>query len=261
MLYKFSLTFCLAIYFCLLSFGQTETNKTDNQGLKQGYWVKYYPNGNKLYEGTFKNNKPFGELIRYFDDGSIKAKMFFDNSGDSAHTTMYYQNGVVASEGLYIDSKKHGEWRYYSFFDSTIVKVENFILGEKDGVEKNFYPNGNLAEVLNWKNDKKHGEWEQFYEDGKQKTKGEFVGGEINGPYYVYYSNGRPEVIGFYELGKMDGIWQYYTPEGEIERELKFVDGEPENMDNLTEEEQEFFKMIEKNKGKLSEPTIEEVYR
>ncbi len=258
---RFSLLLSVILSFCMISYSQSETNKTDDKGLKQGLWIKYYPNRNKLYEGTFKDNKPTGEMKRYFDDGSIKALMLFYDSGDSVQTTIYYQNGVVASEGLYINNKKHGAWNYYSFFDSTLVKTEHFNLDNKEGSEKNYYPNGTLAEFINWKNNKKNGEWEQFYEDSTPKSKGAFVDGEINGSYYVYYSNGRPEVVGFYKLGKMDGIWQYFNPEGEKERELKFIDGQPENIDDLTEEEQDFFELIEKNKGTLSEPTIEEVYR
>ncbi|GAH37310.1 unnamed protein product, partial [marine sediment metagenome] len=45
-----------------LSDKDTLLNQVDKNGLKQGYWKKYYDNGNIKYEGYFKNDKPTGEL-------------------------------------------------------------------------------------------------------------------------------------------------------------------------------------------------------
>jgi hypothetical protein len=42
----------------------TEINKTDQQGRKQGQWIKKYPNGNIQYEGIFRDDHPVGEIKR-----------------------------------------------------------------------------------------------------------------------------------------------------------------------------------------------------
>ena len=41
-------------------------NKTDKQGRRQGPWVDFYANGQKRYEGLFKNDRCHGEF-KYYD--------------------------------------------------------------------------------------------------------------------------------------------------------------------------------------------------
>ena len=61
----FSLLGLLLVYFTV--FAQTdEINKTDNNGLKQGKWIKYHSNGKIKYEGNFKDDKPIGQMKRYY---------------------------------------------------------------------------------------------------------------------------------------------------------------------------------------------------
>ena len=49
----------------------TVTNRIDESGLKQGYWITYYENGNKKYEGFFKDDKPVGTFTRFYEDKGI----------------------------------------------------------------------------------------------------------------------------------------------------------------------------------------------
>jgi antitoxin component YwqK of YwqJK toxin-antitoxin module len=57
----------------MLSTGQQEINHTDNNGLKQGFWKRNYPNGRAMYEGVFNNDKPVGEWRRYHENGGLKS--------------------------------------------------------------------------------------------------------------------------------------------------------------------------------------------
>ena len=38
---------------------------------KDGYGIIYYENGNKKYEGDFKNNKKHGKGTSFFPDGNM----------------------------------------------------------------------------------------------------------------------------------------------------------------------------------------------
>ncbi len=57
---------------------------------KNGYWVSYYPNGNKKEEGNFLNNLKNG------------------------YWKTYYTNGVKKEEGEYLNDKKNGYWYFYA---------------------------------------------------------------------------------------------------------------------------------------------------
>ena len=67
----------------LLVTGQSEVNinKTDQQGRKQGEWIKKYPDGNIQYEGTFRDDHPIGEFKRYSEDKKLQSVMVYSNDG------------------------------------------------------------------------------------------------------------------------------------------------------------------------------------
>lgn len=70
--------------------GNYQTIQEYVDGLGNGKWVDYNPEGIKECEGTYKNNRVEGPV------------------------TFYYENGNVKSEGQYLYWKKPiGEWKYY----------------------------------------------------------------------------------------------------------------------------------------------------
>ncbi len=90
-------------------------NQTDKSGLKQGHWIKKYPDGNVMYDGFFRNDKPVGEFRRYYEDRTIKSLLVFNESGSEALATLYYQNGNVASKGKYINQLKKVPGNFFRF--------------------------------------------------------------------------------------------------------------------------------------------------
>ena len=47
--------------------GQSDTiNQADAKGQKQGYWEKRGSDNTLIYQGYFKDNKPVGEMRRYY---------------------------------------------------------------------------------------------------------------------------------------------------------------------------------------------------
>ena len=56
-------------------YSYSQINQTDKNGLRQGQWQKKYPNGQLMYEGQFKDDKPCGDWIRYFEGGQVKVKL------------------------------------------------------------------------------------------------------------------------------------------------------------------------------------------
>jgi len=82
---------------------QTDLNKTDQQGRKQGHWIKKYPNGTILYEGTFINDKPVGEFKRYNSNNTLKSILIYSSDSREADATIYHPNGFISSKGKYVD--------------------------------------------------------------------------------------------------------------------------------------------------------------
>ncbi len=234
----------------------TVTNRIDGNGLKQGFWVTHYENGNKKYEGTFKDDKPVGTFTRYYKEDGIQSIMEFGEDGRIADAKIYYNNGKLAAEGKYIEQLKHGEWKYYSYYNSNLSYTENYLNGEKHGVSTVYYPNGKISETLNFSNNKEHGIWVQYFQNGRVSLKSSFKEGKLHGEYLQYHPNGMSYVTGNYNQNRRDGEWFVYDEKGEQVVRFDFVMGVARNQSDLDRMHTEFLIQLEKNKGKFREPSI-----
>jgi len=246
--------------FSLTVYAQSDTiNRTDAQGRKQGYWEKHDAEGNLVYQGFFSNNKPVGEMKRYYETGEIKAILKYRKNSETVKTQFFYDTGEVAAEGLYIGNKKDSIWHYYSYYTGALTSAEMYSNGVKQGMEKKFYPNGKVSEEVEWKDDIKNGIWNQYFEDGTPKLKASFLYNTVNGPYTFYWPNGTLYIKGTFVDNKREGKWYFYTDEGKLKSEISYINGKAENEEEIIARDQEFFRMVDQNIGKFEEPTLEDV--
>ena len=231
----------------------TTFNQTDKQGYKQGFWKVKYENGELKYSAFFKDDKPLGLMKRYFEDGTLKAVMFFDISGIT-RTIIYYQDGPIAAEGNYLNSAKDSSWNYYSYYTKTISNRETYINGKKNGKSVCFFTNGQISEESEWILGTRNGIWKQYFDNNTLKMSTSFVNGKRNGEFILYYPNKLTEWKGYYQNDKRDGLWEHFDPAGNKDISIEYRDGEPKNASELDAKEQELFKEIEKVKGKIPEP-------
>lgn len=204
---------CLMIPFLL--FSQEHVNVKDKNGKKQGVWKKY-EDGKLLYEGQFKDDVPYGKFKYYHGNGRLKSVTEFVQGVHKVNTMIFHENGRVASEGTFIDQQKDGEWRYYSEQDTTLIKIEHYKLGVKDGVWKTFSTSGVLLEETNYLKNRRHGTCKSYYLNGQVQLEEEYVGGKTNGKSTAYYPNGNISVTGNYHNGIRDGEWHTYDVNGKI---------------------------------------------
>ncbi|MBN1415550.1 MAG: hypothetical protein JW973_10655 [Bacteroidales bacterium] len=232
----------------------TVFNRFDANGLKQGYWKKYYSNGNLMYKGFFKDNKPLGEMSRYYEDGALKVLMLFTGENDCARSTLYYQNGKLAAKGNYIGTVKDSTWEYYSYYDQSIKARETYNRGMKNGFAYHFFPDGSVSEKTEWKDNMKHGIWEQYYPNKVMMIKGSYKEGRLNGPFIVSDEKGGISVRGHFLNNLRHDKWIFYKDYGTVDVEIIYNQGIPEQEDVLTEKQKEILKMIDENQGKYDEP-------
>jgi antitoxin component YwqK of YwqJK toxin-antitoxin module len=229
-------------------------NQTDSRGMKQGFWKKYYPNGILMYNGFFKDDKPCGEMYRYYESGGIKVVMKFTQGAGEAGSSLYYENGKLAAKGNYIGTEKDSTWEYFSFYDQSLKARETYNKGMRNGFSLHYYPDGTVSEKLEWKNNMKEGIWEQYYPDQKLMTKGTYKENKLNGPFYVYNENGSISLQGFFLNNLRQNKWIFYKEDMTIELEVTYNNGKPDKEDILTEKQKEIIKMIDENQGKYNEP-------
>jgi antitoxin component YwqK of YwqJK toxin-antitoxin module len=241
----------------LAATGQTTTdiNKTDQQGRKQGHWIKYFPdNVHIYYEGTFFNDHPVGKFIRYYEDGTLKSELVYSQDGKEADATIYHSNGNISSSGKYINQMKEGRWRFFSSkISGLLINEENYSKNIKNGLSQKFYPDSSISERVNYISDKREGEWFQYHPDGNISLKAFYSNGVLEGKFEVWYPDGKPEFSGYYKNNLRDGLWRIFKPDGSLKYELHYVNGKTSDPQMGSDAEM-LFNDLEKNKGKIDDP-------
>lgn len=248
------------IYFLLtisvLATCQTETdiNKTDQQGRKQGHWIKRYPNTNIMYDGIFKDDHPVGEFKRYFENNTIKSLLKYSDDGKVASTIIYHPNGYISSSGTYVNQLKDGKWQFFSaFFSGNLICEESYTGNLKNGPSVKFYPDSTIAERLNYINDIKQGEWIQYYPNGAISLKSAYKNNKVEGKFEVWFDNGQIEFSGQYKNDARDGLWNIYNHNGTLKYKLEYLAGVTKDR-QMDIDESDYLDSLERNKGRIADP-------
>lgn len=249
----------LIVIFTILSvssFSQTNDsiNKTDKNGMKQGHWIKKYPNGHIQYNAHFKDNQPIGIFYRYFETDTIHSVLVFSKDGKEATASIYHPNGLIASKGKFVNQLKEGKWQFFSAqVNGYLVHEEEYTANIRNGLSVKYYPDNSLLEKVTYLNDIRSGEWIQYFPNGNICLKASYVNGKLHGNFSVFFDSGKPEYIGQYKEDTRNGTWKTYNSDGSLKYNIEYVSGVAQNSDRY-KKETEYLDALEKNKGKIADP-------
>ncbi len=227
---------------------QNTTNQVDAQGRKQGFWTKKDSEGKLIYQATFKDDEPVGEMKRFHPNGKLKAVMNFTEGTENSDTQLFDELGKLIAQGKYSGQKKTGEWSY--LMDAKVVSTEIYVDGQKNGISKRFYKTGELLEESNWKNDKLHGIYRTYFQDGKAFLECNYSEGHRNGTFKTWFPNGAIELDAVYTNDVRDKEWKHFDQTGELLYTLKFELGQllnPEVQDSIEKQKAGIYKSKEDN--------------
>jgi len=233
---------------------ETEINKTDQQGRKQGHWIKKYPNESVSYDGVFKDNHPVGEFRRYYENNTIKSLLIYNDNGTEAVAAIYHPNGYISSKGKYVNQMKEGKWQFFSISINVYLICEEHYSGNlKNGPSMKFYPDSTVAEKITYINDIEQGEWIQYYPNGAICLKSNYLNGKINGRFEVWFENGQIEFSGQYKNDARDGLWHIYNNDGVLKYKIEYLAGVTKDR-QLDIDVSDYLDFLEKNKGIIADP-------
>ncbi len=235
----------------LLSITAFPQNLTDAAGKKQGPWVKKYPNGKVMYEGTFKDDRPVGLLRRFTEEGVLLSELTYADGNDEASAVFYYPDGQKAAEGKYIARNKEGLWKFWSSTQPHYLICEEYYHNDtRHGLSLKYYPDSTLAEKVAWDMGNRSGEWLQYYQDGTVCLRAEFLAGKVEGPFSYYHPNGKLQYEGRYREDHRTGDWMIFNEDGSLKQIIPYKDGVPADP-KLADRETKFLDDLEKNMGKI----------
>ena len=96
-----------------------------------GVWVDYYDyeNGQKEYEGHYKDGKLNGLYVEWYEDGQKKCEERYKNGKENGLCTWWYENGQKECEvhckdgklnGLYVEWYEDGQKVYEGYYEDGI---------------------------------------------------------------------------------------------------------------------------------------------
>jgi YD repeat-containing protein len=217
----------IALFVPLLCFAQV--NKVDQKGWKQGPWVKYYPDNKvPIYQGQFKNDKPYGEFRYYFSSGKLKAIIQHQNNLSNA--LYYFENDQLMASGNYKEMKKDSVWTNYNS-QGFIISRETYLLDKLNGIRVTYYLEGQgedkekVLTIENYKDSMLDGAFESYFVQGVNKEKGTYKKNKKEGEWLTYYNNGVITSRCTYRNGLQQG-WAYgYDTKGKLVGKTMFNKG------------------------------------
>lgn len=200
----------------VLNAQETEINKTDSKGRKQGYWEKKDEKTNAIrYKGNFKDNKPVGEFTFYYPSGKVKSIVTHAADGKTSRAKIYYESGKLMSYGRYTAQKKDSVWTHYDE-GGWVSFRESYANDKLDGKTQVYFYTGKISETYEYKNGLRNGEWQRFFESGMTMAKGTYKNNYLNGTVTHYRPNGQRENTEMYLNGKLHGPMFYYDESGQV---------------------------------------------
>ena len=197
---------------------QSNINKMDNNGKRDGVWKKYYSNDRVRYVGQFEHGKEVG-VFKYFSasnsDNPIIIKKYHTND-DLADVQFFTPKGTIESKGMMRGKKREGKWLFYHGDGKTVMSEENYKNGKLDGPYRTFYSNGEPTEITAYKDGLQHGNYKKYSIKGFLYQDFNYANGKLNG-MATYYSRKTGDLIkkGPYKDDLRVGTWENYV-DGEL---------------------------------------------
>lgn len=227
-------------------------NQTDTSGRKQGLWQKKQANGQLLYSGNFKDDKPVGEWKRYHPNGVVRAILQHAENSDSVAVILFDELGKKVASGFYKGQEKAGTWKYFD--KNQKISEEEYGGGEKSGASKTYYPSGELFVETTYKDGFQNGIYRAYFKSGKAYFECQMRNDKRDGICQIFYENGELETAANYVEGLRDGEWKYYSEQGTYQYTLIYDRGILLNKAVLDSLEQIRYNEMEQNRNKIVDP-------
>jgi antitoxin component YwqK of YwqJK toxin-antitoxin module len=203
-------------------------NRLDINGLKQGEWKEFYPNGRIKTEKTYIDDNLHGYYKEYDNRGILVLTMLYENGAivksqvedepDIETVNKYDQDGKLIFSGPYRSNVPVGIHREYGK-DGKIINAQIY---NDNGVK---ISEGIVDEAGNH-----NGKWKDFYPDGKIQAEGQYTDNRRTGQWKFYNASQKVEQTGGYNNNRPDGLWKWYYENGALLREEEYFQGQRDGM-------------------------------
>ena len=190
-------------------------------GAREGHWKEYYPDGSLKAEGDYKDDKPVGEWKYFYQDGKLEQKGKYSAAGKlTGIWKRFFNSGQLMLEEQYLNGEKDGLHTEYDE-SGRIIDQGEYIKGEEDGPW--FTTSGDYFERGNYRDGLRSGKWTTWFFSSKDakidsilRFSGSFIDDNPQGKHTYYWENGKVKDEGIYVGGRKDGDWYKFNEDGTL---------------------------------------------
>ena len=154
-------------------------NANFKDGERDGVTEQFYNDTGKLrVSANYKNGVLEGEFKAYYPNGNLQGEVNYVNGEMNGEFKEYHENKKIRLSGSYKNSLQEGEWKFY-LEDGTLESIINYKDGELHGIKEDYYKNGNIWIRQEFKNNIPEGIYEVYSVDGIPKLKAVIKNGQI----------------------------------------------------------------------------------
>lgn len=153
--------------------GTIKTESVVSHGGKIARTVSYYPNGKKMAEGKYLNEKK-DSTWQFFNEteGALLSEEIYKMGVKDGISKTYFPEGGLAEIITWKNGVKSGPWEQY-YSDGKIKFRGTYLDNEKAGVFQAFYMSGKVMFTGKYSNGHQAGQWIYYDENGKLMKKEE----------------------------------------------------------------------------------------
>ena len=185
---------------------------------------EYYDNGRLRTEASFSKGELNGWSRTYGENGDLKIEVLFEK-GEGTEFVIHDKDGI-ARISFRNKMKKEGVAREY-YPNGALKREEPFRNDMIEGVVREYYSSGALKLEIPFKKDKADGLRRHYYENGGIMAEAFLKNGETDGRWAFYYEDGRLAREATYKNGKISGEKKWYNRRGDLMFSVIYSDDEP----------------------------------
>jgi antitoxin component YwqK of YwqJK toxin-antitoxin module len=184
-------------------------------GIRHGKSHTWFSNGRTEQTGQFLNNLPHGEVLAWYPDSTPRYQTFYNMGIKNGRYYRWHKTGCPAEESYYKNGSLDSIRRLYDELNCSLLEVQEYSKGEKNGSFIKFGFRGDTLSIENWHFNKLDGRY-VIWRDRAIETQGNYSAGEPDG-YWKYGMMSHYQMReGNYEKGLMTGLWKFYDSNGEL---------------------------------------------
>ena len=160
-------------------------------GKPTGEFRYFYPSGKVKAVSKVSHNGRYADAVSYYPNGKKMAEgRYIDEKKDSLWTFYGELDGAMASQDMYRQGKLNGESRIF-YPEGSPSEVFEYRDGVKDGKWEQYYPDGKLKLKGNFKGGDKAGPFQTWYASGTPMMSGQYRDGHQDGTWTFFDDKGK----------------------------------------------------------------------